>query len=75
MSLVGTLSGGETGHLHACLSDPDGGVVGGHVISMTIFTTAEVMIGHVDGVAFTRPQDDQTGWDELDFETVSKSDS
>ncbi|XP_012944171.1 bifunctional protein GlmU [Aplysia californica] len=68
VSLVGTLSGGEAGHLHVSLSDAKGNVIGGHVISMTVFTTAEVMIGNCKGVKFSRPDDPETGYDELAFE-------
>ncbi|GFO17066.1 bifunctional protein glmu-like protein [Plakobranchus ocellatus] len=66
VSLVGTLSGGSCGHLHASLSDADGSVVGGHVLDqMVVHTTAEVVIGNVGGVVFTREFDHRTGYDEL----------
>uniref|UniRef100_A0A0B6ZZ14 PPC domain-containing protein n=1 Tax=Arion vulgaris TaxID=1028688 RepID=A0A0B6ZZ14_9EUPU len=46
VSLVGTLSGGEKGHLHICLSNERGEVIGGHVMGdLIVYTTAEVMIG------------------------------
>ena len=61
VSLVGTLSGGEAGHLHTSLSDVTGHVIG----SMTIFTTAEVLISHAPGIEFVRRFDAETGFDEL----------
>ena len=40
--------------------------MGGHVIgNMTVFTTAEVVIGNCDMLSFTRESDDETGFDEL----------
>ena len=43
VSLVGTVSADGKCHLHACLADGKGAVVGGHVVGgMTVFTTAEV---------------------------------
>jgi len=73
VSLVGTLSGGEAGHLHTSLSDVNGDVIGGHVVSMTIFTTAEVMIGHAPGIEFMRSFDAETGFDELQFEKTDQT--
>ncbi|KAK6181401.1 hypothetical protein SNE40_009257 [Patella caerulea] len=66
VSLVGTLSGGEGGHLHISLSDTEGNVIGGHVIgNLTVFTTAEVMIGECEEAIFIRQDDAETGFDEL----------
>ena len=72
VSLVGTVSGGQAGHLHASLSDTEGKVIGGHVISMPVFTTAEVMLGNVGGVEFKRTHDAQTGFDELEVHSFDK---
>ena len=33
--------------------------------NMTVFTTAEVVIGNCDMLLFSREMDDQTGFDEL----------
>lgn len=64
VSLVGTISDG--GHLHTSLSDEDGNVFGGHVIgNMTVYTTAEIMIGECTGAIFSREQDEKTGYKEL----------
>ena len=64
-SLVGTLSG-EAGHLHIVLGKSDGTTLSGHVVGdCEIFTTAEVVIGDCQQAVFTRPHDQQTGFDEL----------
>ncbi|KAI8784819.1 bifunctional protein GlmU [Biomphalaria glabrata] len=69
VSLVGTLSGGDGGHLHISLSDEHGDVIGGHVMgNLVVYTTAEVIIGNVEGVQFSRPEDPETGYDELMIE-------
>lgn len=66
VSLVGTLSGGESGHLHISLSDPEGHVIGGHVVGdLIVYTTAEVVIGDCTGAKFQREDDLETGYDEL----------
>ncbi|XP_067681043.1 bifunctional protein GlmU-like [Haliotis asinina] len=66
VSLVGTLSGGENGHLHISLSDPEGHVIGGHVVGdLIVYTTAEVVIGECTGAKFKREDDLETGYDEL----------
>ncbi|CAL1543564.1 unnamed protein product [Lymnaea stagnalis] len=73
VSLVGTLSGGDLGHLHICLSDEHGEVIGGHVLGdLVVYTTAEVMIGNTSGVTFSRPDDPETGFDELLIERTEK---
>jgi hypothetical protein len=63
---MGTLSGGEGGHLHICLSDKEGKVIGGHVIGdLIIFTTAEVVIGECEAATFQREICKLSGWGEL----------
>ena len=64
VSLVGTFSS-EGKHLHISCSDKNGNVIGGHLISGTIFTTLELVIGVINGVDFTRIQDPKTGYKEL----------
>jgi predicted DNA-binding protein with PD1-like motif len=65
VSLVGTLSGG-TDHLHISLSDKDGNVIGGHVIGgLYVYTTAEIVIGECQQLAFDREHDASTGFAEL----------
>ena len=65
VSLVGTLS--QYGcHLHVSLSDNEGQVIGGHLMDGSpINTTAEVVLGLIDGVIFTREADQRTGYKEL----------
>ena len=66
VSLVGTVSGGESGHLHISLSDSEGKVIGGHVVGdLFIYTTAEVVLGECEGVRFEREDDKETGYNEL----------
>ena len=70
VSLVGTLSQ-EGVHLHVSLSDKDGNTIGGHLQEgCLIYTTAEIIIGELDTVTFSRKFDEQTGFKEL---TVSSS--
>jgi predicted DNA-binding protein with PD1-like motif len=65
VSLVGTLSPDGT-HLHASVSDPRGAVRGGHVqVGCLVRTTAEIVLGELDHLEFTRPIDPETTWDEL----------
>jgi predicted DNA-binding protein with PD1-like motif len=64
VSLVGTFSA-DGYHLHMSVSDKNGNVFGGHVIAGTIFTTLELVFGTISNVAFSREQDDKTGYDEL----------
>ncbi|RMZ97807.1 bifunctional -like [Brachionus plicatilis] len=66
VSLVGTLSciGGH--HLHISLSTKNGQVLGGHVFGeMNVFTTAEIVIGECEDLAFKREFDPASGFDEL----------
>ncbi|EDQ86056.1 uncharacterized protein MONBRDRAFT_34006 [Monosiga brevicollis MX1] len=71
-SLVGTLAVDEAGnfakHLHVTLADKAGRVVGGHVMSLQLFTTAEVVLGELTQAVFDRPLDPETGYDELTVE-------
>mmetsp|Transcript_59861 Transcript_59861/g.135425 ORF Transcript_59861/g.135425 Transcript_59861/m.135425 type:complete len:177 (-) Transcript_59861:116-646(-) len=64
VSLVGTLSA-DGAHLHVSLSDDNGAVIGGHLVSATVFTTAEVVIHFIRGVEFRRTHDPATGYGEL----------
>lgn len=73
VSLTGTLS--STGHhLHMSISDPDCAVFGGHMLEGCIVrTTAEIVLGVVHDVQFTRPTDPRTGYDELSIDDASAS--
>jgi predicted DNA-binding protein with PD1-like motif len=66
-SLVGTVS--PTGlHLHITLANGNGETVGGHLMRESmIHTTAEIVIGTLENVTFTRTQDAQTGYRELEI--------
>ena len=65
LSFVGTLS--EDGpHLHLAVSDATGRMTGGHAQPGSIVrTTAEVVLGELEDVVFTRPICDITAYDEL----------
>lgn len=75
VSMSGTLSASGH-HLHMSISDADCNVFGGHMLEGCIVrTTAEISLGLMQGVAFSRPVDARTGYDELsivegDLETV-----
>lgn len=65
VSLTGTL-GSAGHHLHMSISDPDCNVFGGHMLPGCIVrTTAEIVLGVLEGVRFDRPMDPRTGYDEL----------
>jgi predicted DNA-binding protein with PD1-like motif len=65
LTLSGTLGAGGA-HLHACLSDADGRVFGGHVAPGCIVrTTAEILLAVLDDVRFARELDAATGYAEL----------
>lgn len=68
VSLVGTVESGN-GHLHISIADKNGIVFGGHLKDGCIVgTTAEVVIGELEGIAFARKPDAQSGYDELVIE-------
>ena len=65
-SLSGTLEKGYS-HLHITISDRNGNVYGGHLKEDTIVgVVAEVIIGELDGIEFTRKFDKKTGFDLLE---------
>ena len=65
VSLVGTLEAGNS-HLHITISDKKGNTFGGHLKTGSIVgVTAEVVIGELDNLTFSRKFDDETGYDEL----------
>ena len=64
VSLVGTFSNSGK-HLHMSLSDAEGNVVGGHLVSGRVFTTVELVIGTIKNVSFDREFDALTGYREL----------
>ncbi|THD80918.1 MAG: DNA-binding protein [Phenylobacterium sp.] len=65
VSLAGTL-GPDGMHVHISLARGDGACIGGHLVSGCIVnTTAELVIGELDELAFRRPLDPATGHGEL----------
>ena len=65
VSLVGTFSS-DGCHLHISLSDENGKMIGGHLKEgCIIYTTAEVVIGDIENLTFTRALDEGTGFKEL----------
>ena len=77
VSLVGTLAPlhNNSKHLHLAISDANGTVFGGHLISGRVFTTVELVLGSAEGVAFSRVPDLTTGFQELviSASTISSS--
>ena len=63
-SLVGTVCA-DGAHLHATLGRADGSALAGHVLSLTVQTTAEVVLGEAEGLQFARERDASTGFREL----------
>ncbi|MBS3168648.1 DNA-binding protein [Candidatus Woesearchaeota archaeon] len=65
VSLVGTLCPDGV-HLHISLSDAKGVTIGGHLQEgCIIYTTAEIIIGELEGLKFSRVFDKNTGFKEL----------
>lgn len=65
VSLVGTITNPSMPHLHISLADKNGRVVGGHLLSMIVYTTAEILIGECAALTFQRLDCPHSGWDEL----------
>ena len=65
LSLNGTICDDGT-HLHIALSDEDGKVIGGHVVSdLVVHTTMEVVLGESLDAKLSREYDQKTGYNEL----------
>jgi uncharacterized protein len=65
LTLAGTI-GTEGIHLHMSVANAQGEVIGGHVVDgCIIYTTAEITIGILPDLRFTRSPDPQTGFAEL----------
>jgi predicted DNA-binding protein with PD1-like motif len=74
VSLAGTLSPDGL-HLHIALSRRDGSCVGGHLVGgCVVNTTAELVIGEPERLAFHRPHDPATGYGELSATTAEPPD-
>jgi predicted DNA-binding protein with PD1-like motif len=64
-ALVGTLSP-DGPHLHIMLADGRGVGLGGHLQEGSeVYTTAEIVLGELTEVVFSRPLDPETTYDEL----------
>jgi predicted DNA-binding protein with PD1-like motif len=73
VSLVGTLGADSGVHLHASISDGTGKTIGGHLTDGNlIYTTAEIIIGEVLDVKFSRKLDSLTTYHELFIEKIKK---
>ena len=69
VSLVGTLGADSGAHLHISISDGMGKTIGGHLMNGNlIYTTAEIIIGEVLDVNFSRRLDSLTTYNELFIE-------
>ena len=65
VSLVGTISTNGN-HLHLSVSDSTGHTLGGHLLEgCRIYTTAEVVIGILSDIVYTREPDPAFGYREL----------
>lgn len=65
VSVVGTVEAGNS-HIHVCLSDEDGKTFGGHLKDGSVVgVTAEVAIGEIEKLEFSREFDKDTGYKEL----------
>jgi uncharacterized protein len=70
VSLVGTLSK-HGSHCHIAIATSTGNTIGGHLLKgCLIYTTAELIIGILPHLRFTRELDEATGFRELAIEKV-----
>ena len=69
VSLVGMFGADSGVHLHASISDGTGKTIGEHLMDGNlIYTTAEIIIGEVLDVKFSRKLDSMTTYNELFIE-------
>jgi len=65
VSLTGTFSINGS-HLHIAVSDATGKTIGGHLKEgNAVYTTAEICLGFLPDLLFTREKDETTGYPEL----------
>lgn len=69
VSLTGTFTL-DSKKLHIVVSFADGTTVGGQLIAGRIYTTVELVLGTIEGVAFDRVKDKRTGFKELDVHAI-----
>lgn len=66
VSLTGTLGCNDKPHIHMSVSDAECNVFGGHVVEgSTVRTTAEIALGVLPSLQFTRALDARSGYGEL----------
>lgn len=71
VSLTGTLSQ-HGSHVHISISDGKGQTLGGHLLEgCRIYTTAEIVIGVLPKINFTREFDAETGFEELSIGSIN----
>ena len=72
VSLTGTISP-DGPHLHLSVSDATGRTIGGHLAEGSIvYTTAEIVIGELEGARFRREVDPATTYKELVVNVTSR---
>lgn len=73
VSMVGTVE--PTGaHVHISLSDGKGQMFGGHMLmGCRVYTTAEIVLAHLEDFAFTRIPCALSGYDELAIQASDRS--
>lgn len=65
-SLVGTLAQSSGSHIHITVADGEGLARGGHLMpGSLVYTTAEIALGELPGVIFSREKDETYGYHEL----------
>jgi predicted DNA-binding protein with PD1-like motif len=66
VSLTGTLSASGGSHLHIAVANGEGRTFGGHLKDgSSVYTTAEIAVGVIEDIRFTRERDPRTGYAEL----------
>lgn len=73
VSLVGTFSKSTGKHLHMSVSNAKGETFGGHVMAGIVWTTLELVLGTIEGVAFERRMDESTGYLELEVNQTHRN--
>ena len=66
VSLSGMLST-TAHHLHICISDEKGRVIGGHLVGGIVYTTLELSIMSYNDLRFERNPCEKSGYDELEI--------
>ena len=70
VSLTGTLSV-HGSHYHISIADEKGQVYGAHLMEgCKVYTTAEIVIGVIEGVSYQRTMCEESGYPELDIHNI-----